>query len=375
MSSADDDLYKRMFERAVEGMYRTALSGDYLVANPALARMHGCATPEEFIATFGRDRPVYRFPEDRQEFLRQIREKGAIRGFECRVVRVDGSTFWMSESARALTDENGELIGMEGFVEDITTRREMEDALREAKRSAEAASRAKSDFLANVGHELRTPMNAIIGFSELIHRIRSEVDEADESAAYAIEINDSARKLLDVLNDLLDFSRLDAESVKLVEDEIDIFAILMTVERRYADRLKDAELEVDHQLCAQTPSLRGDEKAVRRILANILSNAIKFTPPGGRITLKVAVEDDGKLLISISDTGIGMAAEDIPVALSPFSQVDNDRSRQFEGVGLGLPLARSLTELHGGELTIDSCPGEGTRVDLRFPAAIVRVLP
>nr|WP_256437979.1 ATP-binding protein [Rhodomicrobium sp. Az07] len=236
-----------------------------------------------------------------------------------------------------------------------------------AKRRAEQANEAKSAFLANMSHELRTPLNAILGFSEII-RDKMIGTDIDRYASYAADIHQSGTHLLTIVNDILDVTRIESGKLELHEDKINLDTLI----HRSLLAVQGQALAGSVLLAAPARNLgvviHGDKGKLKQILVNLLSNAIKFTAQGGRIVISAMPEWDGGLCIKIRDTGIGMSGDEIRQALELFRQVETGLSRRYEGAGLGLPLAVRLTELHGGTLTIDSTPGEGTEVSIRFPA-------
>ncbi|ADP72643.1 histidine kinase [Rhodomicrobium vannielii ATCC 17100] len=236
-----------------------------------------------------------------------------------------------------------------------------------AKSRAEQANEAKSAFLANMSHELRTPLNAILGFSEII-RDKMIGNDIDRYASYAADVHKSGTHLLNIVNDILDVTRIEAGKLELHEDEINLDTL---IHRSLLD-VQSQALAGGVLLAAPARNLgvvlRGDKGKLKQILVNLLSNAIKFTAKGGRIVISATPEWDGGLCVKIRDTGIGMSGDEIRQALELFRQVENGLARRYEGAGLGLPLAVRLTELHGGTLTVDSIPGEGTEVSVRFPA-------
>jgi two-component system cell cycle sensor histidine kinase PleC len=237
-----------------------------------------------------------------------------------------------------------------------------------ARDQAEAASRAKSEFLATMSHELRTPLNAIIGFSEIM---KSEMLGPVGSAQYldyANDINYSGQHLLNLINDVLDLSKLEAGVDELQEEDVDIPEIIGAVTRLVRQRAEKEGVELELDVAEASLWLRADERKLKQILVNLLINAIKFTGEGGRVTLRTSCSADSGYVFRIIDTGIGMSPEDITKALSKFGQVDSDLNREYEGSGLGLPLAKALIELHGGSIEVQSQVGVGTAVTVRFPA-------
>ncbi|HET6618737.1 MAG TPA: ATP-binding protein [Dongiaceae bacterium] len=250
------------------------------------------------------------------------------------------------------------------------TKRELQataDNLTRALDAAAAASQAKSQFLATMSHELRTPLNAIIGFSELL---KGELFGPLGDARYKGYINDvhrSGKHLLSLVNDVLDFSKIDAGHLTLQDEQIDIGDVLATSLRMVEGQAASIGVVLEKEIAHDLPILRADERRVRQILLNLLSNAVKFTPRGGRVRL-IAFCDESGFVVQVSDTGIGMAPEDIPRALERFGQLDGDLNRKYEGTGLGLPLTKKLAELHGGRLEIESALCVGTKVTVAFPA-------
>ena len=238
--------------------------------------------------------------------------------------------------------------------------------LRIEKDGAEAASRAKSEFLANMSHELRTPLNAIIGFSEVIKKeIFGTVSK--RYRGYAGDIFDSGTHLLGLINEILDLSKLEAGRLELHEEHVDLAACVEASLNLVASQASQGRVRLVVALDRDYPYLRADDRRFRQILINLLSNAVKFTPEGGEVRV-ASFEKDGGLAVCVSDTGIGIAPEDIPKAMMTFGQVDSQISRRRgEGTGLGLPLAKHLVQLHGGTLTIDSQVNAGTTVTIWMP--------
>jgi signal transduction histidine kinase len=238
----------------------------------------------------------------------------------------------------------------------------------EAKERAELANRAKSEFLANMSHELRTPLNAIIGFAEMMETEVMGPIGRDCYRDYARDIKNSGTHLLAIIGDILDISKIEAGKISLEESVVDLPRVIQACVKLIEERATAAAIVLASEIAPDLPPIRADERKLKQILINLLSNAVKFTPAGGRVTIGAHADGARGIAIVIADTGIGIAADDIPKALSPFTQLDNSMSRRFEGTGLGLPLADSLTRLHGGTLTLASDVMRGTTVTVALPA-------
>ncbi len=236
-----------------------------------------------------------------------------------------------------------------------------------AKERAEIADRSKSIFLANMSHELRTPLNAVIGFSELMQNATLG-PISPQYAEYAKIIGDSGSHLLTIINDILDLAKAEVQGLKLSDEATHLPEIVSFSASMVEAMAKKAGIAFTAQVAPALPPFRCDAKKLQQILINLLVNAIKFTPAPGAVSLAVSREPAGDLLLQIADTGIGIPRDKIAIALAPFGQVDSPLAEKNDGVGLGLPLTKRLVELHDGTLDIDSEPGQGTTVTLRFPA-------
>ncbi|WP_162914795.1 sensor histidine kinase [Desertibaculum subflavum] len=363
-------VYHSFFQHAVEGIFQTTPDGRFLLANPALARIYGYDTPERLVAELTDIQTMlYVDPDQRDRFAELMQAQDAVRGFESQIRRRDGAVIWISENARPVHDEQGRLLHYEGTVEDITRRKVAEIELRRARDDAEAANRAKSAFLANMSHELRTPLNAIIGFSEVLKAQMLGPLGVPQYHAYAADIHASGQHLLAIINDILDLAKIESGNTPPQAEAVELPDVVDAACRLLAPKAKAAGIALERELAAALPRLLADQRMTRQILINLLSNAVKFTPAGGRITVRVALDAAEQLTLSVADTGIGMAPEHIPLALEPFKQVDSSLARRYEGTGLGLPLVKSMTAIHGAELAIESAVGRGTTVTVTYPAS------
>jgi len=238
---------------------------------------------------------------------------------------------------------------------------------REMVRLANSANDAKSMFLANVSHELRTPLTSIIGFSEILLDERMGPLGAPAYHEYAESIRDSGNDLLGLINVIPDISKIEAGRMDLHEDEEELTHIVGACLRLVRHRAQEAGLEIVNRVPEDLPLLFADVRALKQVLLNLLSNAIKFTPEGGSITLSAGLGAKGELWLSVQDTGIGIAVQHQTLVFEPFEQVESVASRRYRGTGLGLPIARKLVQLHGGEMLLESALAEGTKVTMILP--------
>jgi len=242
------------------------------------------------------------------------------------------------------------------------------DSARLALLNAEAANRTKTEFLANMSHELRTPLNAIIGFSDVMRKqMLGPLEQNPKYLAYADDINGAGKHLLGIINDILDIAKIEAGQLDLKEDIFDLEPLIESVTALLRKPAAERGIRVVHNQARNLPWLRGDEKKLRQILINLLTNSLKFTPEGGVVTLALSFVERC-VEICVLDTGVGIAESDLERALQPFGQVDSSLSRRHEGTGLGLPISKALAELHGADFELVSEVGKGTAVTIRFPA-------
>jgi signal transduction histidine kinase len=249
------------------------------------------------------------------------------------------------------------------------TKRELETTsvnLSTALAAADAASKAKSQFLAAMSHELRTPLNAVIGFSEFLTMETFGPLGDAHYLDYARDIRSSGAHLLALINDVLDLSRLDSGQMAIEEDDVEVVDLIGSTLRMMQSQAAAAQIALDRFVAAHPPTIRGDKRRLQQVLLNLVSNAIKFTLPGGNVLVR-AFHTGGEYAIVVEDNGIGIAAENIPKAFERFRQLDSSLARRYEGTGLGLPLSQQLIELHGGRLILESTLNQGTTVTVRLP--------
>ena len=254
------------------------------------------------------------------------------------------------------------------LITDITELKAREAQLLDMRDAALRADHAKTRFLATMSHELRTPLNAILGFADVMRQETFGQVGSPRYRQYLDDIHSAGKYLLGVISDVLDTARIQSGDMRLGDEPVEIGPVIRECLGMVADRAKTGGVTVGVEYAADLPRFRADPVRLRQILTNLLANAVKFTPAGGRVAVRADLDTEGRLAITVRDTGIGMSRDEIAVALTPFGQIANPLTRTHDGTGLGLPLAKTLAELHGGELDIASTPGAGTAVTVILPA-------
>ncbi len=366
---------ERQMRKVVEGslqgiVVRTNDTALYL--NDGYAKLLGYENAKELLSLGREALNDTIHPDDRQMVIERVRArmsgKEVESHYELRLIRRDRSVAWV-EILATFVDWDGQRASL-SWLTDITARKRAEEELIKSRQAAEFANRAKTEFLANMSHELRTPLNAILGFSEVIANEMFGAAANAKYVEYAKDIHKSGQHLLDLINDVLDLAKLEAGKLELRETDVSVHDVVALCLNLLGGRARENHVVLETDLPADLPAIRGDERAIKQVLLNLLSNAVKFTPDGGRVTV-AARSSRREFAISVTDTGIGMSKSEIEVALTPFGQVDSQHARKHKGTGLGLTICRSLLQLHGGDLVVESMPGKGTTMTAIFPVSCV----
>jgi len=356
-----EEKYRGIFEAAIVGIFQTTPEGRFLSANPAMARMFGYGSAEEFMACYRQARrQIYVDPGQHDVFRHLMEDRGIVEKFEYEVYRKDGSRIWCSENACAVRDSGGAVLYYIGTVEDITERKRVAVELARAKETAESASRAKSEFLANMSHEIRTPLNGIIGMTELVLDTPLNPEQRDNLGMLQL----SAESLLTVINDVLDYSKIEAGKLDFEAIEFSPCESIGDVMKALSLRAHQKNLELVYDIRPGVPEvLVGDPGRLRQIIVNLVGNAIKFTQRG-EVLLTVETEsqneDSVSLHFSVSDTGIGISEDHRQKIFEAFSQADGSMTRRYGGTGLGLTISSRLVAFMGGKIWVESELGTGS---------------
>ena len=365
--------YRGIFEHALEGLFQSRPDGLFERVNPALAQILGYDSPAELVSAINDiGRQFYADPGRRAEFMNRVKLSDEVTDFESEVLRRDGSRLWISESVRVFRNAKHEPIMFEGVAIDITARREAARTLQAAKDAADAANRAKSQFLASMSHELRTPLNGILGYTQILRRDPSLTDKQSDGLSI---IHQSADHLLAVINDVLDLAKIEARKLELHPAEFDLHEFVDAVQAFFQPRAREKNLLLETAFSPDLPNLViGDAQRLRQVAFNLLSNAVKFTSRGGVVFSAEKIGE--KIRFSVSDTGPGIAPEDQLRLFEPYSQI-GDHLRHVEGSGLGLNVSRGIVEPMGGRLLLESRPGWGSRFwfEVLLPAAAADATP
>ncbi|PTY01492.1 hypothetical protein DB346_12120 [Verrucomicrobia bacterium LW23] len=364
-----EESYRTIYENVKEGIFQSTVDGRFCSANPALAHIYGYDSQEDLLESIEDiSTQLYCDPARRAQICDILDTQGEVQGLESRVYRKDGSSIWISETSRAVRDEDGTLLYYEGTVQDVTDRKKADDELRRAKEAAETANQAKSEFLANMSHEIRTPMNAIVGLTGLL----LDTELTPEQREYVETVRQSGDALLTIINDILDFSKIESGKLEIEHAPFNLRIMLEEafdyVSSRAAEKKLDLACLVDPAVPQQ---FLGDVTRLRQIIANLLSNAVKFTEKG-EVTVTVGCtkqNDSGWWAVRfvVRDTGVGIPQDKMDRLFRSFSQVDASTTRKYGGSGLGLAISKKLSELMGGEIRVSSTVGRGSEFSITVP--------
>lgn len=357
-----EKMYRNIFENATQGVFHTTPDGCFITANPALARIMGYDSPEDFIKNVTNIREqLYADPGKEDEFQYKMAKHGFITDFETRLYRMGGGIIDVSINMRTVQDENHNVLCYEGILQDITEIKRTEE-LKRAKNAAEAASMAKSEFLASMSHEIRTPMNAIFGFTELLENQITDQQHKEYLAA----ITSSGKMLLSLINDILDLSKIEAGKLELEHSDVDPRSVIAEIHKSFSIKIRDKDIDFHTEIDPHVPEgLLLDEVRLRQILFNLVGNALKFTDTG---YIKLALNyrhtskdsGSGDMFFSVQDTGIGIPEDQVAFIFESFRQQAGQSSARYGGTGLGLTITKRLVEMMNGEISVKSEPGKGS---------------
>ncbi|MFV0347545.1 MAG: ATP-binding protein [Halodesulfovibrio sp.] len=392
-----EENYRTIFSNAPYGIYQSTEDGHLLSLNPSMVAMFEYSCEEEMrTALQDRLEALYARPESRREYLRRMNRHGFVHNFEAQVVTRTGKKLWVIENARVFTTPDGS-PGFEGFIHDITLQKEAENLLIEAKETAETANRAKSQFLANISHEIRTPMMAILGMADMNLRL-----ETDPKKMHNLQVlRDAASSLLKLLNQLLDFARIEAGAIDMEYADFSPRKLVSGIRDLLKVEAQNKGIRLHTECAADLPmSVIGDRDRLRQILINLVGNAVKFTETGsvtigcapgtpehGALPLTTGMTKPEQpdatsgavpeadtmkdvpewLTFTIRDTGIGIPENKLSLIFQSFAQADGSITRKFGGAGLGLAISKHLIEMMGGEIRVNSTMGAGTTFSVTIP--------
>lgn len=353
--------FRALVENVPDAFVLHDTDGNIVMVNQALSEALGYSK-KELLKLKVHDIEVGVSPQDLDAVWHSMTDPKTLNG---RHRRKDGTEFPVEvRVSRFGTPDNPLFLAL---ARDLTERQNIEKALIMARDRAEHANRAKSEFLANMSHELRTPLNSIIGFSEVMRSETFGPLGSRQYLEYITDIHRSGSHLLEVINDILDMSKIESQQVDLEEEAVDVRKLIRDCKRMVEQPAYDAGLKISSRVDPDLYKIRADKRRLAQILINLLSNAIKFTEPKGRIRITCGLNAVGEVVFKVKDSGIGIAEEDIAHIFEPFTQIRSHSTQTHQGTGLGLSLVRALTRLQGGTVDIESAVGKGTTVTVKLP--------
>ena len=362
--------YRNIYENSQEGIFQTRVDGTYVSVNNALARMYGFDSPEELI----RSRTdisidAYSDPTERNKFLRMMEEKGYVKGYEYEVKRKDGEKIWFYEDAHAVKDEHGQIQFFEGFVIDITKRKKADAEVIQKTEELQKLNNEKDKFFSIIAHDLRSPFNSFLGLTQIMAEELSSLT-TEELQKIAVSMRNSAVNLFRLLENLLQWSRVEQGSLPFDPEMTDLKTDIDESIAMVLESARNKEIKITYEI-PKDLMVYADSNMLRTVIRNLVSNAIKFTPYQGKITLEAQSLENNNTLISIKDTGIGMT----PDIIEHLFQLDGKTNRKGThgepSSGIGLLLCKEFVTRHGGRIWVDSAEGKGSTFYFTFPTQLV----
>lgn len=356
--------FRGLFENATIGIYQTTPEGKVLMANPTLLKITGYDSSGEFFKLDVKN--LYADASKRNIFKTEIEKTGLILGAEFQWKKKDGTLIFVRESARVVRDDNDRTLYYEGTVEDITEKKKTEEALIEAKNRAELSDRLKSEFLAQMSHEIRTPLNVILSFTSMM---KDELqDKVDEEMANGFDVIDTeGKRIMRTVELILNMSELQTGSYSYRAKRIDLYKdVLQKTYNHYQAPAKQKKISLTISDFKENPIIEADEYSINQIFSHLVDNAIKYTFKG-KVEILVNRDSRDHLYVDVTDTGIGISEEYMPMLFTPFTREEKGFTRNFEGNGLGLSLVKKYCELNGADIKVTSQKGKGTTFRVIFP--------
>jgi len=356
--------FRGLYENATIGIYRSTPEGKILLANPTLIKIAGYDSLDEFINLNAKN--TYADTETREIFKNEIEKNGKIFGFESKWKKKDGTVIYIRESARAIKDNDGRDLYYEGTIEDITDKKLTEEALIEAKEHAEQSDRLKSEFLAQMSHEIRTPLNVILSFTGMM---KDELqDKVDEELAKGFDvINEEGKRIMRTVELILNMSELQTGSYSYRAKHFDLLNdIIQKQFKNFQSIAETKKIIFNLNNPGVNTIIEADEYSTNQIFHHLIDNALKYTHKG-KVEITIDRNPRNNLYVDVADTGIGIAEEYLPMLFTPFSREEQGYTRNFEGNGLGLALAKKYCELNGADIKVSSIKGKGTTFRVTFP--------